>query len=107
MAAPDLRAHPCYDRAVRIYRNALTDWNGNEYIRTSAQLLGMDQRAYCDARITANQFQWYSASTGEAFTREHLDAAWLDVHHPTPTRNEPAEAPGKTSGAPCGGQSRG
>ena len=78
-ASATLRRHQMYDRCVRIYHNALIDWNASGAIRSAAATLGMDRRAYCDARIRSNQFQWYSSSTGEELTHAHLEAAWLDA----------------------------
>jgi hypothetical protein len=75
----NLRAHPCFDRCVRIYRNALIDWNASGAIQNAAKTLGQDRRAYCDARLSANQFQWFAAGTGEEFTRQHVELAYIDA----------------------------
>jgi hypothetical protein len=72
----ELAAHPSYDRAYRIYRNAVIDWHASGVIQSAARTLGMSARAYADGRLTANQFQWTSNSTNEPFTREHLDHAY-------------------------------
>ena len=74
-----LRAHPCFDRAYRIYRNALVDWHASGAIQNAARTLGMNCRAYCDARLTANQFSWVAAATGDPVTREHVDLAYRDA----------------------------
>ncbi len=72
-----VRSHPCYDRCFRIYRNALIDWNASGAIQSAAATLGMDRRAYCDARLSANQFQWYSVGTTEPFTQAHAEVAYV------------------------------
>lgn len=74
-----LRAHPCFDRCVRLLRKGLVDWHASEGIRQAAETLGMDRRAYCEARLAANQFLWSSTSTHDMFTQLHLEAAWLDA----------------------------
>jgi len=74
-----LRAHPCFDRAYRIYRNGVIDWHASGAIQSAARLLGMNARAYADARLTANQFQWSSAGTNDPITRDHLDLAYRDA----------------------------
>lgn len=79
MSADVLRAHPCYDRAYRIYRNAVLDWHASGTIQDAARTLGMTARAYADARLTANQFQWTAAGTGDPITRAHLDVAYQDA----------------------------
>jgi hypothetical protein len=74
-----LRAHPMYERCVRLLRNGLYDWNASGAIQQAAQTLGMDRNAYCMSRLTANHFQWYDAKTGDPFTDAHLARAWADV----------------------------
>lgn len=74
-----LRAHPCFDRCFRIYRNALIDWHASGSIQAAAKTLGMNARAYADARLSANQFQWYSTTTPDPFTREHADLAYREA----------------------------
>ena len=76
MTGESLASHPCFDRAYRIYRNAVMDWHASGAIQSAARTLGMGARAYADARLTANQFQWTSATTGEPITRAHLDLAY-------------------------------
>jgi hypothetical protein len=71
-----LAAHPCFDRAYRIYRNAIVDWHASDAIQDAAATLGMTARQYADARLDANQFQYVAASTGDEFTRAHLDLAY-------------------------------
>jgi len=77
MTAEPITAHPCYARCFRIYRNALSDWNASGSIQSAAATLGMDRRAYCDARLSANQCQWYSVGTPEPFTQRHAEVAWM------------------------------
>lgn len=71
-----LESHPCFDRCVRLYEKAIVDWNAGPSIQTAAETLGLDRRAYCDARLSGNQFQWTAAGTGEPFTIEHVELAW-------------------------------
>ena len=71
-----IRQHPAYDRCFRIYRNALIDWHASGAIQDAARTLGMNCRAYCDARLTANQFSWASSSMTGPFTRTHADVAY-------------------------------
>lgn len=74
-----LRAHPVYDRIVRIYRNALIDWNASGPIQNAAATLGMDRRAYADSRLHANQFSWLDNGTGNPLTQAHFEQAYLDA----------------------------
>lgn len=74
--AAELVTHPAFDRCFRIYRNALIDWHASGAFQNAARTLGMNCRAYCDSRLTANQFSWASSTTTGPFTREHADAAY-------------------------------
>lgn len=74
-----LASHPCFDRAYRIYRNAIVDWHASGAIQSAASTLGMTARAYADARLHMNQFQWSAAGSGDPVTREHLDLAYRRV----------------------------
>jgi hypothetical protein len=71
-----LASHPAYDHCFRIYRNALLDWHASGAIQNAARTLGMDCRAYCDARLTANQFAWAANATTGPFTYEHASSAY-------------------------------
>jgi hypothetical protein len=73
----DARSHPAFDRCFRIYRNALIDWNASGAIQAAAATLGMGRRAYCDSRLSANQFSWVAAGTGDPFTQAHANAAYI------------------------------
>lgn len=79
MGSSQIRTHPCFDRCYRLYRNAVMDWHASGAIQSAARTLGMNARAYADARLTANQFQWSSTTTGDPFTREHADIAYRDA----------------------------
>ncbi len=74
-----LRAHPCFDRCFCLYRNALRDWHASGAIQNAAATLGMNCRAYCDARLSVNQFQWTASGTGEDFTRAHVELAYREA----------------------------
>ena len=74
-----LRAHSAFDRIVRLYRNALIDWNASGPIQNAAATLGMDRRAYADSRLRANQFSWVDNGTGRPLTQAHYEQAYLDA----------------------------
>lgn len=75
-----LRTHPGYGRLLRVYRNARQDWRASAAVRGAASTLGMDERSYCDARLSSNQVQlhWASSST-ESLTAAHVELAYLDA----------------------------
>jgi hypothetical protein len=75
----ELRAHPAFAHAFRIYRNAVADWHGSDAVRQAAFTLGMNAREYADSRICANQFSWSASNTTGEFTREHFDLAYEDA----------------------------
>jgi hypothetical protein len=69
-------SHPAYEHLLRLYGVALADWERSAAIRRAAEEMGMDERAYCDARLVTEQFAYASTSTTPDLTREHFDAAY-------------------------------
>lgn len=76
MSETELRAHPAYSRIYRIFYDALHDWHTLSGIQDAARTLGMNARAYAEARLMNQNFGYASIHTSGAIDRKHLDLAY-------------------------------